>query len=83
MNRHFAIAGRVFAVLLAAWVTPYVSAQEKPARSIVEENKREGTTDWLLFNYDQVVPGRDEVWKREKGVEGYCSHATIRAGETV
>jgi hypothetical protein len=83
MNRHFAIAGRVFAVLLAAWVTPYVSAQEKPARSIVEENKREGTTDWLLFNYDQVVPGRDEVWKREKGVEGYCSHATIRAGETL
>ena len=56
---------------------------DKPANRIAAENQNEGTTDWLLFNYDKVVPGRDEVWKREKGVEGYCSHATIRAGETL
>ena len=50
---------------------------------VVRENQKEGTTNWLLFNYDQVVPGRDEVWKREKGVEGYCSHTSIKAGETL
>jgi len=51
---------------------------------IVRENKHEGTTNWLLFNYDQVIaPGRDELWKRKKGIEGYCSHASIKAGETL
>src|SRR5262245_21313242 len=50
---------------------------------IVEENKKAGTTDWLLFNYEKVAPGRDDLWKRETGIEGYCSHATIRAGETL
>src|SRR5688572_7962444 len=30
---------------------------------IVLENRKEGTTNWLLFNYDQVIaPGRDELW---------------------
>ena len=58
-----------------------VSGQEN---AIVHENKKPGTTNWLLFNYDQVIaPGRDELWKREKGVEGFCSHATIKAGETL
>lgn len=55
----------------------------EPSNPIVAENQQDGTTDWLLFNYEQVVPGRDDLWKREKGIEGYCSHATIRAGQTL
>ena len=52
--------------------------------TIVRENRNDGTTNWLLFNWDKVIaPGRDDLWKREKGVEGYCSHASIRAGETL
>jgi hypothetical protein len=52
--------------------------------AIVRENKNVGTTNWLLFNWDKVIsPGRDDLWKREKGVEGYCSHASIRADETL
>jgi len=52
--------------------------------AIVRENKNEGSTNWLLFNFDQVIaPGRDELWKRDKGIEGYCSHASIKAGETL
>src|SRR5262245_11547876 len=55
--------------------------QENP---IVRENRKEGSTNWLLFNYDKVIaPGRDDLWKREKGVEAYCSHASIKAGETL
>jgi hypothetical protein len=39
---------------------------------IVRENQQEGSTNWLVFNYDQVIaPGRDELWKREKGIEGF------------
>ena len=51
--------------------------------AIVRENKNEGTTNWL-FNWNKVIsPGSDDLWKREKGIEGYCSHASIRAGETL
>ena len=51
---------------------------------IVRENLKEGTTNWLLFNYAQTIaPGRDDLWKREKGVEGFCSHASIKPGETL
>src|SRR4051812_22193257 len=67
----------LLALLLVATAT---AGQDNP---VVAENKHPGTTDWLLFNYDQVQPGRDEVWKREKAVEGYCSHATIKPGQTL
>jgi hypothetical protein len=70
-----------------AWIAAVIwlasgDAQES-GNPVVRENTKEGTTDWLLFNYDQVVPGRDDIWKREKAIEGYCSHPTIRSGETL
>src|SRR5262245_54807378 len=69
------------ALLAVASLPATVPGQGNP---IVAENKKAGTTDWLLFNYDKVIaPGRDDLWKREKGVEGYCSHATVRGGETL
>jgi hypothetical protein len=69
----------LFAISLSPTELP---AQEK-SNAVVAENKKPGTTDWLLFNYDKILPGKDDTWKREIGVEGYCSHATIRAGETL
>src|SRR5262245_16833782 len=52
--------------------------------AIVRENRNEGTTNWLLFNWDKVIaPGNDDLWKREKGDECLCSNASIRAGETL
>jgi hypothetical protein len=70
----------IVALLIATTATGAFSA-ENP---IVRENRKEGSTNWLLFNYDQVIaPGRDDLWKREKGIEGYCSQASIKAGETL
>jgi hypothetical protein len=48
---------------------------------IVRENRHEGTTDWLVDNHKDVRPGSDEIWRREKAIEGYCSHARIRTGQ--
>src|SRR4051812_27803752 len=50
------------ALIAAAGAPPEPAARERPNGAIVAENLREGSTDWLLFNYDQVVPGRDDVW---------------------
>jgi hypothetical protein len=48
--------------------------------SIIRENRKAGTTNWLLFNYEQVIsPGCDQLWRREKGIEGFCIHASIKA----
>ncbi len=41
-------------------------------------NQKPGTTEWLLKNHKASRPGTDG-WRREKAIEGYCSHASIRA----
>jgi N,N-dimethylformamidase beta subunit-like, C-terminal len=50
---------------------------------IVQENKRAGSTVWLLNDNSDIRPYTENGWRREKAIEGYCSHATIRAGETL
>ena len=71
----------IHAVLSAVIISPLAFSAEN---LIVSENRKEGTTNWLLFNHAQVIaPGTDELWKREKGIEGYCSHTSIKAGETL
>jgi hypothetical protein len=76
-----AIPFAIGAMWLVVTASTTVFSQEN---LIVRENKNEGTTNWLLFNYGQVIaPGRDDLWKREKGIEGYCSHPSIKAGETL
>ncbi|NOZ41459.1 MAG: hypothetical protein GXP24_14720 [Planctomycetes bacterium] len=52
---------------------------EKRRSAIVEENQREGTRDWLLTN-TRIDP---ETKYRSPAIEGYCSHTSIRAGETL
>jgi hypothetical protein len=46
---------------------------------IAEENQRPGTTDWMLRNC-QIDPATKY---RSPVIEGYCSHASIRAGDTL
>jgi hypothetical protein len=53
--------------------------------TIQEENKHEGTTDWLLDKIaDPDDPAEeDALFQRRKAVEAFCSHQSIRAGETI
>src|SRR5262249_27829346 len=73
MRRDLALA---CALLLAA----AAPGQDNP---VVRENRRPGTTTWLLSNHADVRPYTENGWRREKAIEGYCSHASIRAGETL
>jgi hypothetical protein len=50
---------------------------------IVRENQRAGSTAWLLSNHSDIRPYTEDGWRREKAIEGYCSHASIRPGETL
>lgn len=51
---------------------------------IREENMKPGTTDWILTKVtrDQDEP-YESGWHRRKGIEGFTSHTSIRAGETL
>jgi hypothetical protein len=44
---------------------------------VVVENAREGTTDWVL---EKTEVDEDQ---RSRAIEGFCSHASIAAGETL
>src|SRR5262249_13636578 len=64
---------------LAAVVDP--ASRPTPARRdlIRTENEKPGTTDWLLKN-TRVDPGTKY---RCPWVEGYASHTSLRAGDTL
>src|SRR4051812_39106694 len=55
---------------------------------VVEENKQAGTKDWIL---DQVradtcrieKPYSQAYFCRQQDIEGYCSHTSIKPGETL
>lgn len=63
----------VVAVAVSSFATHSLGAEN----AIVTENKHEGTTDWLLTKTKINDPSRSLP------VEGYCSHASIKAGETL
>ncbi|MCG8649768.1 MAG: hypothetical protein MI861_08040, partial [Pirellulales bacterium] len=48
------------------------------ARIVAEENRREGTTQWQLTRFRP-----NENAYRTSLIEGYCSHQSISAGETL
>ena len=59
-------------------------ARSAPAESdiIQRENQKPGTRDWLLKNLQPVeAKNPNDQYQRRRAVEGYCSHASIRAGE--
>jgi hypothetical protein len=70
----------VCALFVATLALTQAAGQDNP---IVRENKRPGSTAWLLKNHDDIRPYTQDGWRREKGIEGYCSHASIRPGETL
>lgn len=74
--------GRVTAVATAA---PYLNAAAAAGDNpILRENKLAGTTDWLLQKLEPAHGNNeDDPWQRRKAIEGFCSHASIRAGETL
>jgi len=65
-------------------VSPKLSAADAPENSIVHENKNRGTQDWLLTKLEPAKgSGEDDPWQRRPAIEGFCSHTSLRAGETL
>ncbi len=72
-----AVAAGVSAPLVGGTATS--AAPADPHGPVARENRRPGTDDWQLT---YVKPDRGNA-HRTKLVEGYCSHTSIRPGETI
>jgi hypothetical protein len=72
---------RTGAAAALAAAAPSLLAQER-SNAIVEENKKKGTTDWLLTKLEPAKgTGEDDPWQRREAIEAYCSHTSIPAGD--
>jgi hypothetical protein len=63
----------------ATGLVPLIDRAERQSDLIAAENQKPGTTDWLLSN-TRVDP---KTKYRCPWIEGYCSHTSIRAGESL
>ena len=59
--------------------TPKIVKAATDKGLIVEENQLPGTLDWML----QTTKIDPDTKYRSPTIEGYCSHTSIRAGETI
>lgn len=72
--------------LLGFWLSPDQTASPPANRGqpkhnlIQEENKKTGTTDWQLT---RVKLDKGMTSFRTSLIEGYCSHQSVRAGDTL
>jgi hypothetical protein len=56
--------------------------QSSAPNAIVRENRRPGTTDWLVTRVEGAAANhRDDRYRRQRAIEGYLSHPSVRAGE--
>ncbi|HZH66641.1 MAG TPA: N,N-dimethylformamidase beta subunit family domain-containing protein [Flavisolibacter sp.] len=57
------------------------SLDSRTSNLIIEENKKEGTRDWLINVPFDTCGYPDHQFCRRKQVEGYSSHTSIKGGE--
>jgi hypothetical protein len=71
----------------SAWPLTLIAGRKTaPARGdlVRAENARPGTTDWMLARVESAPDAQgDERFRRRRAIEGYCSHTSARAGDTV
>jgi hypothetical protein len=80
------MTSRVHARLLLAAVGLW-AATAGPAgaqNAIVRENRKPGTTDWLVTRVEAAAANeRNDRYRRQRAIEGYVSRTSVRAGDTL
>jgi hypothetical protein len=78
------IVSTIFLLALSLMFAETVSAQ-----NIIEaENQKTGASDWILTKVHSdtcrlLKPYKADLFCRQQDIEGYCSHTSIKAGETL
>ena len=69
----------IASLLLMGHSNLFSQDNENPGNIIHLENAKPGTTDWILTN-TYIDP---DTWWRSPRIEGYCSEASVSAGDTL
>ncbi len=79
---HSAAYGVVALAACAGHPAPVVlGVGEPPGNPVQLENREPGTSDWLITRVEGVTSqSRDGRYERQRAIEGYVSHTSIRAG---
>lgn len=78
--------GSFVVIISLIWAVSCSQKQTDKAENVIEiENKKIGTTEWLIkVPYDSVgIVPNEHIFRRRKGVEAYCSQAYYTAGDTL
>lgn len=72
-------------ILITLLISAVTSFSQNP---IIAENKKPGTSDWLLTKIRADTchlekPYKADLFCRQQDIEGYCSATSIQAGETL
>lgn len=70
-------------MLIAACNSQGTDNGSKTKNLILVENEYDGTTDWLIDVPYDTCDYPDHQNCRRENIEGYCSHASIKAGDTL
>ena len=71
----------VVGLMLALADSPTHADQPAPAKNVIEaENRKAGSLDWQLT---RVKVDKASGGFRSSLIEGYCSHQSVQAGDTL
>ncbi|HMG90920.1 MAG TPA: N,N-dimethylformamidase beta subunit family domain-containing protein [Chryseolinea sp.] len=77
-------------IVLICWIlimqgcsSPKTTDSQEVKNAIVQENELEGTSDWLINVLYKKCEYPDHQNCRRENIEGFCSHASIKAGDTL
>ena len=74
----------ILLIVFAIGVMAMQSNKELPAVNIIEEeNKKPGTTDWLIKVPFDTCSYPDHQFCRRKQIEGYCSQTSVKGGDAL
>jgi len=74
-------------MIIFTWSPQLLIAQKKavkPDNAIIRENAKPGSTEWILTNVPRHEDEKyDQGWHRRTEIEGYVSHLSIKAKDTL
>jgi hypothetical protein len=74
--------------ILSVYILMLSTAAANAQNPVVMENKKAGTTNWILDKVRAdtcrlLKPYKADLFCRQQDIEGYCSKTSVKAGETL
>jgi hypothetical protein len=72
-----------YTLIMQGCSSPKPDDGQNNKNAIVQENEHEGTSNWLIDVPEKKCEYPDHQNCRRENIEGYCSHTSLKSGETL